>query len=136
MKNSFKISKDISTSTVKDNWTWHVMGYCPPPPKQKYPQIGNPPVLNVFTPPLPVLKLFPPPSPPTGYDCFCIFHTWWLPVNTCSYFWSYFNWLNAVINDFLKSWNNTLKKHVFTIIIILYFLCVMTYLSLTLREKL
>ena len=40
-------------------------------------------------------------------------------------------WLNAVIIDFQRSWNNTLKKHAF-----LFFSCVMTCLSLTLRKKL
>ena len=58
----------------------------------------SPPSHKIFYP-HPVLKLFTPP-PLTGNDCFCIFHTWLLPTSTCLYFWSYYNWLNAVIIDF------------------------------------
>ena len=72
-------------------------------------------VLKYFNPPPPP---FPPPNPqtfyfplPTGHGYFCIFHTWLLATTTCSYFWSCYNWLNAVITDFYRSWNNTLKKH-------------------------
>ena len=51
------------------------------------------------TPPPPqVFKLFT--APPTGNGCFCIFHAWLFPTSTCSYFWSYYNWLDAVIIDF------------------------------------
>ena len=63
-----------------------------------------------------------------------LFHTWLLPTSTFSYFWSYYNWFNAVMIDFLRSWSNTLKKYVLTIILF-YFLCVMACLSLTLCKK-
>ena len=35
----------------------------------------------------------------TGNGCFCIFQIWIFPTSTCSHFWSYYNWLNAVIID-------------------------------------
>ena len=59
----------------------------------------------------------------TGNGCFCILHTWLLPTSTCSSFWSYYNWLNAVIIDLWTSWNNTLEKHIFTIILLYIFKC-------------
>ena len=62
------------------------------------------------------------------------FYLWLLPTSTFSHFWSYYNWLNAVIIYFWRSWNSALKKHVFTIIL-LNFLCVMTCLLLTLHKK-
>ena len=70
-----------------------------PSSKITLPQIGNPPSPKIF---------YPPPSqssnflllPPTGNGCFFIFHTWLLPTSTCSYFWSYYSWLNAVIIHF------------------------------------
>ena len=87
-----------------------------PSPRKKY----LPPRPKIFNPP-PVLKLFTPR--PTGNGCFCTIHTWLLPRSTYSYFWSYYNWLNAVIINFWISWNNTLKKHVFTIILFYFFMC-------------
>ena len=87
-----------------------------PSPRKKY----LPPRPKIFNPP-PVLKLFTPP--PTGNGCFCTIHTWLLPRSTYSYFWSYYNWLNAIIIDFWISWNNALKKHVFTIILFYFFMC-------------
>ena len=65
------------------------------PPKS----VTIPPVLKFFTTPSPQSSNFLL-SPLTGNGCFCIFHTWLLPTSTCSYFWSYYNWLNAVIIDF------------------------------------
>ena len=87
--------------------SWHVMGYWPPP---------SPPA----TPHSPKTFYFPPL---TKNGCFCIFHTSLLPTSTCSYFWSNYNWLDAVIIDFWRSWNNTLRKHVFTIILFDFFMC-------------
>ena len=103
-----------------------------PPAKVTFSQIGNALSPKIFNP-LPSPQTFTPP--PTGNGCFCIFHTWLLLTSTCSYFWSYYNWLNAVIIDFWRSWNNILKKLVLTIMLF-YFLCVMTCLSLTLLKKL
>ena len=92
------------------------MGYWssehPPPP---------PLLFFLMPPPPPVLKLFTPLL--TGNGCFCIFHTCPLPTSTYSHFWRYYNWLNVVIIDFWRSWNNTLKKHVFTIIPFYFFMC-------------
>ena len=76
--------------------TWHVIGCWPPPPpppppQQKYPQpqIGNPPVLKLFT-----------LLPSNWKWLLLLFHIWLLPTSTSSHFWSYYNWLNAVIIGF------------------------------------
>ena len=91
------------------------MGYWPHPPTKS----NTPPVLKFFNHPSPQTFY----SPPARNGRFCIFHTWLLPASTCSYFWSYNNWLNAVTIDFYRSWNNTLKKHVLTIMLFYFFMC-------------
>ena len=65
--------------------------YWPPPANLP------PTVLKFFNLPQSSNFLLPPS---TGNGCFCIFHAWVLPTSTCSYFWSSYNWLNVVINDF------------------------------------
>ena len=76
----------------------------------------TPPVLNFFNPP--VVNVY-----------FSIFHTWLLPTSTCSDFWSYYNWLNAVTTDFKISWNNIFNLR--NMFLLSYF----SLLSLTLCKK-
>ena len=106
--------------------TLHVITYRSPSKRTplKF-QIGNlTPVLRFFNPPPPaVRKLFTLLPSSDWKSLLLLFHTWLLPTSTCSYFWSYYNWLDAVIIDFWRSWNNTLKKHVFTIILFYFFMC-------------
>ena len=66
-----------------------------------------------------------------------VFFTRLLPTSTCSYFWSYYNCLNAVIIDFQRRWNNTLNKHILTIMLFyFFFLYVMTCLFNTTQKTL
>ena len=92
--------------------TLHVMRYWFPSKSTPHPsQIGNPAsVPKFFNLPSPysVQTFYSPPPPPTE-------------TSTWSYFRSYDNWLDAVINDFWRSWNNTLEKHVFTIILFILY---------------
>ena len=97
------------------------MRYCRPPPQQKNrPKfVTSPSSPKIFSPPQYSNFLLPPS---TGNGCFCIFYIWLLPTNTCSYFWRYYNWLDAIIIDFWRSWNYTLKKYLFTIILFYCFM--------------
>ena len=115
--------------------SWHVMRCWPLPPQKKKKKMVTPlPSPKNFQPSPPQSSNFLLPS--SNWKWLLLhFYTWLLPTSTFSHFWSYYNWVNAVIIFFWRSWNNTLKKHVFTIILF-NFLCVMTCLLLTLHKKL
>ena len=94
-----------------------------PPSKSNYLPKGNAPSPKIFNSHPQSSNVSLPPLPRTVNGCFCILHTCLLPTSTCSYFWSHYYWLNAVIIDFWRSWNNILKKHVLIIMLFYFFMC-------------